>query len=116
MTTKGIRGAITVDNNTKTALERATVELLNEMIEKNNIKTNKISHVIFTTTKDLNVDFPAKYARTTLGWSDVAMMCFHELDVPDSLPMCLRVLIVLNCEENFKPNFVYLRGASNLRK
>ncbi|MBR1460411.1 chorismate mutase [bacterium] len=116
MVTKGIRGAITVDNCTKTALERATVELLNTMVEENSIKIDNISHVIFTTTKDLNVDFPAKYARTTLGWDEVAMMCFHELDVPNSLAMCLRVLIVLNCEENFKPKFVYLKGAKDLRK
>ncbi len=116
MITKGIRGAITVDNNTKSALERATTELLNEIVAQNSIKIDNISHVIFTTTKDLNIDFPAKYARTTLGWKEVAMMCFHELDVPNSLPMCLRVLIVLNCEENFKPKFVYLKGAQDLRK
>ena len=116
MITKGIRGAITVDNNTKSALERATTELLNEIVAQNSIKIDNISHVIFTTTKDLNIDFPAKYARTTLGWNEVAMMCFHELDVPNSLAMCLRVLIVLNCEENFKPKFVYLKDAQNLRK
>ena len=116
MITKGIRGAITVDNNTKSALERATTELLNEIVAQNSIKIDNISHVIFTTTKDLNIDFPAKYARTTLGWKEVAMMCFHELDVPNSLPMCLRVLVVLNCEENFKPKFVYLKGAQELRK
>ena len=116
MITRGIRGAITVDNNTKSALERATTELLNEIVAQNSIKIDNISHVIFTTTKDLNIDFPAKYARTTLGWKEVAMMCFHELDVPNSLPMCLRVLVVLNCEENFKPKFVYLKGAQDLRK
>jgi len=116
MITKGIRGAITVDNNAKSALERATTELLNEIVAQNSIKIDNISHVIFTTTKDLNIDFPAKYARTTLGWKEVAMMCFHELDVPNSLPMCLRVLVVLNCEENFKPKFVYLKGAQDLRK
>ena len=116
MITKGIRGAITVDNNTKSALERATTELLNEIVAQNSIKIDNISHVIFTTTKDLNIDFPAIYARTTLGWKEVAMMCFHELDVPNSLPMCLRVLVVLNCEENFKPKFVYLKGAQDLRK
>jgi len=50
------------------------------------------------------------------GWDKVAMMCFHELDVPNSLKKCLRVLIVLNCEEDFEPQFVYLKGAANLRK
>ena len=117
MITKGIRGAITVEENSTKALENATLELLCEMFEKNNLKgTSNISHIIFTTTKDLNADFPAKFPRIAFGWDDVAMMCFHELDVPDSLPMCLRILVVVNCDENFKPEFVYLKGAKNLRK
>lgn len=116
MTSKGIRGAITVDTNTEDALKEATLELLKVLIDKNNIKQEKISHVIFTTTNDLNAAFPAKFARTELGWEKAAMMCFHELDVPNSLPMCLRILIVLNCEESFEPKFVYLKGAENLRK
>jgi chorismate mutase len=116
MITKGIRGAITVDDNSAKAIENAVVKLLQVMIKENDIDKNKISHAIFTTTTDLNADFPAKYARINLGWDDVAMMCFHELDVPESLKMCLRILIVYNCEENFKPKFIYLQGAANLRK
>ncbi len=117
MITKGIRGAITVDSNTESAIEEATLELLGEIWEKNNLDgTSQISHVIFTTTPDLNAAFPAIFPRLALGWDDVAMMCFHELDVPHSLKMCLRVLVVINCEENFKPKFVYLKDAQKLRK
>ena len=117
MISKGIRGAITVEQNSKEALKDATLELLCEIFEKNNFKgTSQISHIIFTTTQDLNADFPARFAREEFGWDDVAMMCFHELDVPDSLKMCLRVLVVVNCEEDFSPKFVYLKGAKNLRK
>lgn len=117
MVSKGIRGAITVDSNTSIAIETATMELLDKMILTNNIKSENISHVIFTLTNDLNADFPAKFARLNLdGWDKVAMMCFHELDVPNSLKMCLRVLIVVNCDENFTPEYVYLKGASKLRK
>lgn len=115
MISKGIRGAITVENNTSDAIKAATLELLNELISQNNIEKENISHVIFTLTSDLNADFPAKFARLDLGWQDTAMMCYHELDVPNSLPMCLRVLIVLNCEDTFVPKFVYLKGASSLR-
>lgn len=115
MITKGIRGAITVENNTVEDLRIATIELLNELIAKNNIAIDDISHVIFTLTNDLNAEFPAKFARLDLGWTDVAMMCFHELDVPNSIEKCLRVLIVVNCDEKFKPQFVYLKGASKLR-
>lgn len=116
MITKGIRGAITVDKNTEESIKEATLELLNEMVVKNNINKKRISHAIFTLTDDLNAVFPAKFARLDFGWDKVAMMCYHELNVPNSLKMCLRVLIVLNCEEDFEPEFCYLRGAANLRK
>lgn len=116
MITKGIRGAITVENNTSQAIEDATIELLEEMVLRNCIKKHLISHVIFTLTQDLNAEFPAKFARERLEWDEVAMMCFHELNVPRSLPKCLRVLIVLNCDDTFKPQFVYLKGAEKLRK
>jgi len=115
MVTKGIRGAITVKDNTEESIKSATLELLKEMIEKNNIDATKISHAVFTLTNDLNAAFPAKFARLNLGWDKVAMMCYHELDVPNSLQKCLRILIVLNCEEGFEPEFVYLKGAAHLR-
>lgn len=93
------------------------MELLSEIFTKNGIKsTDTISHIIFTTTNDLNAAFPAKFPRLAFGWNDVAMMCFHELDVPNSLKMCLRVLVVVNCDKDFTPKFVYLKGASKLRK
>ncbi len=112
---KGIRGAITVDDNTIESIKVATIELLSEILKVNQIDTKMISHVIFTLTDDLNAAFPAKFARIDMGWKDVAMMCFHELNVPNSLAKCLRVLIVVNCDECFSPKFVYLKGASTLR-
>lgn len=115
MISKGIRGAITVEENTSEAIRHAVKELLDEMILKNNIKEENISHVIFTLTDDLNAEFPAKFARLDFSWNNTAMMCFHELNVPGSLKSCLRVLVVLNCNENFQPEFVYLKGAENLR-
>lgn len=116
MITKGIRGAITVDENSSEAIGGATIKLLKEIVERNNIEINLISHVIFSLTPDLNAEFPAKYARINLKWKDVPMMCFNEIDVPNSLKMCLRVMIIINCSENFEPEFVYLEGAQNLRK
>lgn len=116
MITKGIRGAITVDNNSVEDIKSATLELLTEMINQNNIEKENISHAIFTLTPDLNAEFPAKFARLDFNWDNIAMMCFHELDVPNSLPKCLRILIVVNTNENFEPKFIYLKGASKLRK
>ncbi len=116
MITKGIRGAITIKNNTKEDIKSATIELLEKLIKENNIKKENISHAIFTLTNDLNAEFPAKFARLDFGWDNIAMMCFHELDVPNSLEKCLRVLVVVNVEDNFEPKFVYLKGAEKLRK
>lgn len=116
MISKGIRGAITVEENCPEAIGAATIKLLTEMVRKNNIEIDSISHAIFTLTNDLNADFPAKYARVNLKWKNVPMMCFNELDVPNSLQKCLRVLIVINCGEGFVPEFVYLDGADVLRK
>ena len=116
MISKGIRGAITVEENSPEAIGAATIKLLTEMVRKNNIEIDSISHAIFTLTNDLNADFPAKYARVNLKWKNVPMMCFNELDVPNSLQKCLRVLIVISCGEGFVPEFVYLDGADVLRK
>ena len=116
MLSKGIRGAITVEANSEEAIKTATLELLKKLVDKNKIDTKMISHVIFTLTKDLNAAFPARFARLDMEWNEVAMMCFNELDVPNSLKMCLRVLIVVNCNEEFEPEFVYLKGAAGLRK
>ena len=113
---KGVRGATTVDLNTEEALKNATIELVEKILKENNISKNDISHVIFTTTRDITCAFPAKFARIDLGWDDVAMMCYNEMDVDGALKMCLRVLVVVNCNSDFVPKFVYLKGAQNLRK
>ncbi len=115
MISKGIRGAIIVEYNFESSIRDAVLELLNAMMVQNNINKEMISHVIFTVTNDINAAFPAKFARKDLGWDDVAMLCFNELDVPDAFRMCLRVLIVVNCTQDFKPKFVYLKGAEKLR-
>ena len=53
MITKGIRGAITVEENTSEAIGSATIKLLKEIMVRNNIETNLISHAIFTLTPDV---------------------------------------------------------------
>lgn len=115
MITKGIRGAITVEENTPEAIKAGTLKLLDEIVEKNNIDKNMISHVIFTLTKDLTAAFPAKFARIDRGWTDVALLCFNEAAIDGAIEKCIRILIVLNCEEYFVPQYVYLKGAANLR-
>ena len=115
MRCQGIRGAITVEENTRPALLEATRELLREVTRLNGLKVEDIACAIFSTTPDLNAEFPAVAARE-MGWDRVALLCSHEMGVPGALPCCLRVLILVNTERG--PNemvHVYLRGAANLR-
>ena len=116
MRLRGIRGAITVDANTKDAIHKAAHLLLSALIEANDIQPHDVASAFFTTTPDLDAEFPAVAARE-MGWTHVALMCAHEMGVPGSLPMCLRILLHVNttkAQDEIK--FVYLRGATALRK
>ena len=115
MLCRGIRGAITVDSNTPQAILDATAELLKAMIEANSIRREDVASAIFTTTPDLNAEFPALAARC-LGWDDVALLCGQEMGVPGSLPMCVRILLHVNTDRRADQiAHVYLRGAQALR-
>ena len=114
---RGVRGAITLNQNTKEEIELATVELLNEMLIQNEIEKKDISFAIFTLTSDLNADFPAKYARLNCGFNKVPMMCYHELNVENSLKMCLRILLNINTRKSQDEiKHIYLKGAKVLRQ
>jgi chorismate mutase len=92
---RGIRGAITVPANTKTGILGAAKKLLTEMSKANKVETEDIAAIFFTTTPDLNAEFPAAATRE-LGWpSNLALLCGHEMDVPHALPRCLRVLMLV---------------------
>ena len=113
---RGIRGATTVEENTRAGIIEATEELLAEMIVANDIESNEVASAWFTTTPDLNAEFPAVAARLTFKWSHAALMCGHEMQVPGSLPSCLRILLHVNTPlRQNQVQHVYLRGARVLR-
>ncbi len=113
---RGIRGAITVDEDTQEALEQATVELYSKMIAQNDIKTEDISHIMFTLTKDLKSAFPAKFVRKNFKIQYVPLICVNEMDIEPSLKKCLRILMVVNTEKKQDEiKHVYLGGAKILR-
>ncbi len=111
---KGIRGATTVEQNTKEEILDKTKELLLQLIAKNNIEKEKVASVFFTATADVNADFPAVAARS-IGWVEVPLICAKEIDVPNSLKSCIRILIHYNVEPNTEIKHIYLRGAKALR-
>ncbi|MBI2764638.1 MAG: chorismate mutase [Chloroflexi bacterium] len=115
MPVRGIRGATTVSKNSKDDIIDAARELLTTMVEANDIDPEDVASAWFTTTIDLNAEFPAVAARQ-MGWTFVPLMCGHEMGVPGSLPLCLRILLHVNTEKGIHDvHHVYLRGARALR-
>lgn len=114
---RGIRGAITLLMNTPEEITYAVTELIPEMLEKNSVDTKNISHVIFSMTDDIDSMYPAKAARENIkGFNTVPMFCVGEQKIKNSLPMCLRVLMVVNTElQQEEIHHVYLREAKKLR-
>ena len=111
----GVRGAITVEANTAEAILAGTHELLAAIMEANPIEVDDIGSVVFSTTVDLNAEYPAIAARQ-IGWTDVAILCTHEMNVPHGLKRCVRVLIMWNTTASpHAIRHIYLRDAQQLR-
>jgi chorismate mutase len=115
MPVRGIRGATTVSKNSKDDIVEAARELLTTMIEANDILAEDVASAFFTTTPDLNAEFPAVAARQ-MGWTFVPLLCGHEMTVPGSLPLCLRILLHVNTDKGAHDvTHIYIRGAGALR-
>ena len=113
---RAIRGATTSDNNTKEDIVEATRQMLVSLVEANDLRKEDVISAFFTTTKDLNTQFPAVAARK-IGWTEVALMCSHEMFVPDAQEKCIRVMVHVNTDKSPQEiNNVYLKDAVNLRK
>ncbi|MDP4180255.1 MAG: chorismate mutase [Bacillota bacterium] len=115
MLVRAIRGATTVENNDSNEIIEETKSLLMEIAEKNNICEDDIISIVMSVTKDLNAAFPAVGARQ-IGWTNVALFCTNEMDVPGGLEKCIRVLAHINTDKSNKDiKHVYLKGARILR-
>lgn len=119
MPVRGIRGATTAETNTAEAIVEATEELLRELVSVNDMDIAEIAFAYFTTTRDLNAEFPALAARR-LGWLDVPLLCGHDMDVaqpnPRGVAMCVRILLLYNTPRpQASMRFAYLRGAQAIK-
>ncbi len=112
---RGVRGATTVDRDDATEILAATQELLTEILRRNNATKDDVISAFFTVTADLHAEFPARAARE-LGWGDVPMLCGLEMDVPNAIQRCIRVLLHISLPgQKSDVRHVYLRGAEELR-
>lgn len=116
MLVRGIRGAITVDKNSKEEIIEKTKQLLTTLKKENDFKIEDIVSIFFSVTSDLNAAFPAQAVRE-LNWNKVPLFDMQEIDVPGSLSRCIRILIHINCQKTqLEIKHCYLRGAKILRK
>lgn len=110
-----VRGATTVEADTPEQVQERTAELLQEMMERNDIRSDAIVSIIFTTTPDIVCEFPAVAARG-IGLSEVPLLCSQEIPVEGSIAMCIRVLMhTYSLKHRAEIRHAYLHGAKQLR-
>ena len=110
-----LRGAITLEANTRAEVDEKTQRLVKEMLARNDVAHDDIVSIIFTATGDVTAQFPAAAARA-LGLGDVPLLCARELEIEGGMPLCVRVLMHLYTERSrAELHHVYLEGARGLR-
>jgi chorismate mutase len=113
---RGLRGAITVSQNSAEAITEAVNELLDVLETQNQLNPAEIVSATFSVTQDLDALFPATVARRRPDWEQVPLLDVQQMQVANSLDYCIRVLIHLNTpkpQNALRP--AYLRRAAQLR-
>jgi chorismate mutase len=112
---RALRGATTVEEDTREQVTDRVVELLEAMMDRNGVHHDDLISVVFTATPDLHSMFPAEAARK-IGFGDVPLLCAQELDITGATSMVVRVLVHLTTERaRADLHHVYLHGARSLR-
>jgi len=109
-----VRGAVQAEANEPEAILAATEELMRGLIERNGLSPEDMVSCLFTTTDDLDAEFPAVAARD-LGLTMVPLMCCREIPVPGSMPRVIRVMLHFYGPADHEPAHVYVGAAQRLR-
>ena len=110
-----IRGATTASGNSVKEIEDAVVELIYELITRNNLIKSNLLAITFTSTKDLDACFPASVARKFNGLDAVAFLDCQQMHVSNDIDFCIRIMAQVLLPQNHSVKHPYLRGASKLR-
>jgi chorismate mutase len=109
-----VRGAVQAARNDSDSILAATGELMRELITRNGIEAGDLVSVIFTSTDDLDAQFPAVAARE-LGLDRVPLLCNREIDVPGAMERVIRVLAHYYASADHDPEHVYIGETQRLR-
>tara|TARA_Y100001933_G_scaffold166694_1_gene164938 strand:+ start:228 stop:608 length:381 start_codon:yes stop_codon:yes gene_type:complete len=110
-----IRGATTSTGDTEQYIKDSVIELIQELITRNNLKEETMISITFTVTKDLTSCFPASIARKYFNFDNVAFLDCQQMFVPDDINFCIRLLALVYLESDKKPVHPYLKNSSKLR-
>ena len=110
-----IRGATTASGNSIKEIEIAVVELIDELISRNDLNKKDILSITFTATKDLNACFPASIARKFNGLDSVAFIDCLQMYVSSDVDFCIRIMAQVLLPPNYLVKHPYLRGSAILR-
>lgn len=109
-----VRGAVQAEANEAEAILEATETLLRDLLERNGLSPEAMVSCLFTTTEDLDAEFPAVAARR-LGLDTVPLICAREIDVPGAMPRVIRAMVHYYAPTDHRPAHVYLGATQELR-
>jgi chorismate mutase len=110
-----VRGATQAEANETGAILEATTELMRELIARNGgLDPAAMVSCLFTTTEDLDAEFPAVAARN-LGLDAVPLLCCREIPVPGAMPRVIRVMLYFYAPVDHVPAHAYIGEAQKLR-
>lgn len=115
MTLAAIRGATTLDADTREEIVMRSQELVLALFEKNSLDPDDVVSIVFTSTPDVTAEFPAIAVRE-LGHSQIPLLCAREMAVKDAIRLCIRCLVHADVKGSRRDvQHVYLREAQKLR-
>jgi chorismate mutase len=109
-----VRGAVQAEANEAEAIVAATETLVRDLLDRNELGAGALVSCLFTTTEDLNAEFPAVAARR-LGLDGVPLICAREIDVPGAMPRVIRAMVHYYAPPGHSPSHVYLGATQELR-
>ncbi len=109
-----VRGAVQAEANEASAILAATAELMRALLERNDLAPDALVSCLFTTTDDLDAEFPAVAARG-LGLEAVPLLCCREIPVPDSMERVIRAMVHYYAPVGHAPAHAYLGATQELR-
>jgi chorismate mutase len=109
-----VRGAVQAEANEPEAIVTAATELVRELLDRNELAPEAMVSCIFTTTDDLDAEFPAVAARN-LGLEAVPLLCCREIPVPGSMPRVIRAMVHYYAPAGHATAHTYLGATQDLR-